>query len=135
MLSPTVNSLQALTCTQLPAANKGTDIKTINGNEVCHTRNHLCSMYVFSAVSCQRFELHPSQHIMNFELISILLYKADNSQIASSPPHLSALRTQAEYKPLNSVLVAVRMNQNVQYKDDNFTSVYIFRFYSITLTY
>ena len=61
----------------------------------------------------------------NFELISVLLYKADNSQITSSPPHLSELRTHAEYKALNCVLIVVRMNQNVHYKDDNFTSVYI----------
>jgi len=72
----------------------------------------------------------PSQQIMNFEqynceLISILLYKADNRHITRSPANLSELRTHAEYKPLNYALIFVRTNQNVHYKDDNFTSVYI----------
>jgi len=62
----------------------------------------------------------------NCELISILLYKADNRHITRSPANLSELRTHAEYEPLNYALSLLRMNQNVHYKDDNFTSVYVY---------
>ena len=83
----------------------------------------------------------PSQQIMNFEeynfeLISILLYKADNSQITSSSPHLPVLRAQTEYRPLNFVLIVVIMNQKVHYKDNNFTSVYTYgAFYNVLCEY
>ena len=72
----------------------------------------------------------PSRQIVNLEqynceLISKLLYKADNSHITCKSANLSELKNHAEYKPLNCALIFVRINQNVHYKDANFTSVYI----------